>query len=135
MDLEYLSEDDKALVERTRLFLRRRRSDISGVSAGLRTSTGKEYFGLCIDAKAATVGVCAEYSAVGAMVSDGGSRIRTVVAVVDKGHDRYSVLPPCGKCRDLVRAFGNPFVVLQVGRGITELKKVRVSELIPFPWN
>ncbi|MBI3860120.1 MAG: hypothetical protein HY296_07830 [Thaumarchaeota archaeon] len=135
MKLADLDENDKALVEEARLFLEKRHSKNSGVSAGLRTATGKEFFGLNIDPGTATVGVCAEYSAIATMHSSGERRIRTLVAIAHNDKGRYTILPPCGKCRDFARAFGNPFVVLQVGRSIGESKKVRLLELIPFPWD
>ncbi len=135
MKLLELNEGDRALVERTRLLLKKRISEISGVSAGLSTTDGKEFFGLCIDAKTATVGMCAEYSAIGTMVTNGGRRIKTIVAVTYEGRGRYAILPPCGKCRDLIRGFGNPYVVLQTGKDTGESKKVRLSELTPFPWD
>jgi len=127
-----IDDDDRALVRKAKLFLRRNTSEMSGVSAALRTTSGKEYFGLCIDAKTATVGVCAEFSAIGTMISAGEKKVGTVVAVTYKGKGKYLILPPCGKCRDFIRAFGNPFVILQVGE---EPKKARLSELIPFPWD
>jgi cytidine deaminase len=135
MKLVDLDEDDRALVEKARLLLQKRFSDITGVSAGLRTTKGTEFFGLCVDAKTATVGMCAEYSAIGAMLTSGERRIQTIVAVTRKTGTAYAVLPPCGKCRDLIRSFGNPYVVLQMGKRFEESKKVRLAELVSFPWN
>ncbi|MGD0146335.1 MAG: hypothetical protein ABSB53_05720 [Nitrososphaerales archaeon] len=135
MRLIELDESDKSLVEKTRLHLKKRSSEISGVAAGLRTSRGTEFFGLCIDLETAPLGACAEYSAIGTMVSSGERKVKTIVAVTDKGRNRYAILPPCGKCRDFVRAFGDPYVILQVGESLRDSKKVKLSELIPFPWN
>jgi cytidine deaminase len=135
MGLVELDESDKSLVEKTRLHLKRHGSKISGVSAGLRTSKGTEFFGLCIDLETATVSTCAEYSAIGTMVSSGERKVKTIVAITSKGKNGYAILPPCGKCRDFIRAFGDPYVILQVGKSIGESKKVKLSELIPFPWN
>jgi len=130
-----LNEDDRELVEKTRLLIKRRHSDISGVSAGVRTSGGKEFYGLCVDAKTSTVGMCAEFTAVGSMLTSGESRIRTMVAISYKGKGKYRILPPCGKCRDLAREFGEPYVILQKGKNFGEQGKVRLSELVPVPWN
>jgi cytidine deaminase len=135
MRLIELDESDKSLVEKTRLHLKKRSSEISGVAAGLRTSRGTEFFGLCIDLETAPLGACAEYSAIGTMVSSGERKVKTIVAVTDKGRNRYAILPPCGKCRDFIRAFGDPHVILQVGESLRDSKKVKLSELIPFPWN
>jgi cytidine deaminase len=135
MKLVELDESDKVLVEKARLLLKKRFSDISGVSAGLRTTKGTEFFGLCVDAKTATVGMCAEYSAIGAMLTNGERKIQTIVAITRKAKTSYAVLPPCGKCRDFIRSFGNPYVVLPVGERLVESKKVRLSELASFPWD
>ena len=135
MELLKLNEDDRELIERTTLLISKRHSDISGVSAGLRTSRGTEFYGLCIDAKTSTVGMCAEFTAIGSMLTNGESRIRTMVAVSYGGKGHYRILPPCGKCRDLAREFGDPYVILQKGRDFGEPRKVKLSELVPAPWN
>lgn len=135
MNLRALDEEDRTLLAKTRWLLEKRHSDMSGVSAGLRTSEGSEFFGLCIDAKTSTVGMCAEFSAIGTMVTRGESKINTIVAVSWRGRDACEVIPPCGKCRDLIRGFGDPFVILQVGRRLGDSRKVRLSELVPYPWD
>jgi len=38
------------------------------------------------------------------------------------------VLPPCGKCRQLLREFGNPYVILKLH---SRYLKVRLAELYP----
>jgi cytidine deaminase len=62
------------------------------------------------------------------MVSEGEGKIDTIVAFAYKqgGH----VLPPCGKCRQFISEFGNPYVIVQVGG---QLKKAKLSELYPLP--
>ena len=128
-----LNDEDRALVESTKHLLGRHRgSRISSVAAGLRTKNGIEYYGLNVDVETATVKICAEYSAIGNMVSSGESSIETLVAI-SEGNKRYVALPPCGKCRDMMRAFGNPFVIVHPN-GNKVLKKIRLSELLPFPW-
>ena len=134
MRLARLSAADRALLERTRVLLEKRKSDVSGVSAGLRTSKGTEFYGLCIDAPTATVGMCAEFAAIGTMVTRGERSIETIVAVAFRGDGRYAVIPPCGKCRDFVSSFGDPYVMVQTGGSMTQSKKARLSELMPFPW-
>jgi len=78
--------------------------------------------------------MCAEFSAVGAMVTAGERKISTMVAVTRR-EDGYAILPPCGKCRDLARAFGDPYVILQTGGSVRDAAKVRVSGLVPYPWD
>jgi len=93
-----LDGTDTELVEKARL-LEKRHSDISGVSPGLRTSRGTEFSG-GVDARTATVGMCAEYSAIGTMVTNGERSIRTLVAIAYRGDGRYEIIPLCGKCRN-----------------------------------
>jgi len=69
--------------------------------------------------------MCAEYSAIGTMHSKGDASIATTVAIDDEG----IVLPPCGRCREMIRQFGNPFVILQK-KG--KIFKMRLDDLIPM---
>lgn len=71
--------------------------EVAGVGAALRTASGAIYVGVCIDA-ACGIGFCAEHAAVAAMITAGESRIMEIVAVDWDG----SILPPCGRCRELV---------------------------------
>jgi cytidine deaminase len=71
--------------------------EVAGVGAALRTASGAIYVGVCIDAQCG-IGFCAEHAAVAAMITAGESRIMDIVAVDWDG----SILPPCGRCRELV---------------------------------
>jgi len=135
MELLELDREDRQLLERTRRLIGQRHSKISGVSAGLRTSRRSVFFGLSIDARTSTVGTCAEFAAIGSMLTKGESKIKTIVAISYKGKGRYRILPPCGKCRDLARQFGDPYVILQKEKESGEAGKVRLSKLVPFPWD
>jgi cytidine deaminase len=97
------------------------------VASVLRTTSGKMFRGVNIEAQGSPPSsMCAEYAAIGTMVSEGESKIDTIVAV--NGH-KHAVLPPCGKCRQLISEFGNPYVILKF-RG--KLVKTRLSELYPI---
>lgn len=48
-------------------------------------------------------GFCAEHAAIAAMVTAGEHRIDRIVAVWRDDDDRLHVLPPCGRCRELIR--------------------------------
>jgi len=134
LELVELTSTDKQLVKDATQLLRDKKSEISSVSAGLFTNKGQKYFGLDVELENSTVGICAEYSAIGAMVSKGERNIETVVAIYYKGKNRYCVLPPCGKCREFLKAFGNPYVIVQVGREARKPMKVKLSELLPLDW-
>jgi cytidine deaminase len=72
------------------------------VGAALIGQNGDIYTGVCVDTSG--WGLCAERSAMAAMITAGEYRIKTIVAVwrEDKAIDpdgKLHVLPPCGYCR------------------------------------
>ena len=129
MHYEELSKQDLELIEKARDLIRKRKSKRSSVGAALRTSSDKVFCGVNIEIEcSAPCSICAEYAAIGTMVSEGENEIQTIVAV--SSNRDYSVLPPCGKCRQFIREFGNPYVIVEVGG---KLKKAKLSELYPLP--
>ena len=129
MHLMDLSKGDLELVENAKELIRKRKSKRSSVASVLRTKNGRVFQGVNIEIEcSAPCSICAEYAAIGTMVSEGEEEIDTIVAFAYKqgGH----VLPPCGKCRQFIGEFGNPYVIVQVDR---ELKKAKLSELYPLP--
>ncbi len=130
-----LSKRDEELVARATALLKSGESEISDVSAGLRTQNGKEYYGLCVDPEGTTEGMCAEFSAIGTMVTRGDRRIEAMVAITRKGRLTYRVLPPCGRCRELARGFGNPYIIVPRPGAREGLAKVKLSELMPIDWS
>lgn len=67
------------------------------VAAALVTAAGNLYTGVCVDAECG-IGFCAEHAAVAEMLKARESEVRMIVAV-DRGG---TVLPPCGRCRELL---------------------------------
>ena len=128
-----LTERDQALVAGATDLLRKRESEISSVSAGVAARGGNWYFGVCVDPPDTTAGMCAEYSAIGAMVSSGDRIVETMVAVT-RDDGAYRVIPPCGKCRELARGLGNPYVIVERPGKKGSLTRVRLSELMPIDW-
>ncbi len=97
------------------------------VSAAILTPTGKVYTGICIDA-ACGIGFCAEHAAVADMLKDRETRIEMVVAVDGNG----KILPPCGRCRELMMQInaqnGEARVIVEGERTVT------LRDLLPFRW-
>ena len=126
MRVRRISAEDRLLIERASELARRRRSERTSVAAVLKTKDQRIFQGVNIEVSgSAPSSFCAEYAAVGAMVSEGASEIQTIVAVNGK---KNAVLPPCGNCRQLLREFGNPYVILKLRRRHV---KVRLAELYP----
>jgi cytidine deaminase len=124
-----LEKPDLELLEKAKNLIAKRKSKRSSVASVLRTRSGKIFEGVNVEIEcSAPCSICAEYAAIGTMVTEGEQEIETIVAYSYK-KGGY-VLPPCGKCRQFICEFGNPYVIVQVGR---KLKKVRLSELYPLP--
>jgi cytidine deaminase len=128
MRFKDLTKLDLELVDKAKDLIGKRKSR-SCVAAVLRTKNNKIFCGVNIEIEcSAPCSICAEYAAIGTMVSEGEEEIETIVAFSYKngGH----VLPPCGQCRQLISEFGDPYVIVEVGQ---KLKKARLSELYPLP--
>jgi cytidine deaminase len=129
MRLVDLTKQDLELLEKAKDLIGRRKSKRSSVAAVLRTKNNRMFSGVNIEIEcSAPCSICAEYAAIGTMVSEGEEEIETIVAFSHKNGGR--VLPPCGKCRQFICEFGNPYVIVQVDG---KLEKVRLKELYLLP--
>lgn len=99
--------------------------EAGGVAAALVTDKGNVYRGVCIDT-ACSLGFCAEHAAVAAMLTAGEDRVEKNVAVGSQG----DIMPPCGRCRELLMQLGNPDALVLVA----EDTAVKVKDLLPFYW-
>ncbi|MDD2715020.1 MAG: cytidine deaminase [Candidatus Wallbacteria bacterium] len=133
--MKLASGDRKLIQEAINVIIRSRPvrlKDTGDVGAALITPEGNVYSGVCLGFQCG-IGTCGEYQAIGAMISGGEKVIRAIVAVwFDDKTGRYQVIPPCGKCRETIsqicRENRNTEVI------ISESEKVKLSELLPHPW-
>jgi len=79
-------------------------------------------------------GLCAERSALAAMVTDGCYQIDKVLAVWrDEKTGKLHVLPPCGICRNFMRELDESNLEADVILGKEDIKKLK--DLIPhYEW-
>jgi len=99
------------------------------VASVLVTEAGNRHAGVCIDTSSGT-GFCAEAAAIGAMVTAGEYAVAEIVAVWrDVADGRLFVLPPCGRCREFIRAVhaGNEATRVVLG----ESESATLRELLP----
>ena len=99
------------------------------VSCALLSTTGKLYYGVCIDINSG-IGFCAEHSAIAAMITAGETGIAKIVAIAEGG----KVLPPCGRCREFMYEIDTANmdqteVVLDVTHTVI------LKELLPHPYH
>jgi cytidine deaminase len=67
------------------------------VGAAILSRSGRVYTGVCIDT-ASSLGFCAEHAAIAEMLKAQEAEVAMVVAVTHEG----AILPPCGRCRELL---------------------------------
>jgi cytidine deaminase len=97
------------------------------VGAAILADDGKVYSGGNVENAAYPNGVCAETSAISAMVLGGGKRIRAI-AVVAGGP---KLVTPCGGCRQRIAEFADPDAQVHIC-GPDGLKATfTIAELLP----
>lgn len=97
-----------------------------GVGAALVTEAGNVYTGICLD-MACGIGFCAEHAAVAAMLLNRETVVKKIVAVTEEG-----ILPPCGRCRELLLQVDGRNLDCEVLLAEDEARTLR--ELLPSPW-
>ena len=101
---------------------------ISGeVGSALITDKGNLYLGVSIGA-ACGIGFCGEHTAIGAMLTNGESHIKNIVAVSSDN----KVMPPCGRCRELMFEVNKKNLDTEVI--ISKNNSVKLKKLLPNRW-
>lgn len=99
------------------------------VGAALISAKGNLHVGACVDVPG--WGLCAERSAMAAMVTAGEYVVRKIVAAWrDPKDGALYVLPPCGACREFMRGIDRANLDAQVVVGKDEC--VTLRDLLPF---
>ena len=98
------------------------------VGAALRTTDGRVFSGCNVENASFPEGWCAETTAIGQMVMDGGGRIADV-AVVCEGHP---AITPCGGCRQRLAEFGSPATRIHLCDERAILRTVSLGEILPL---
>lgn len=97
------------------------------VGAAILADDGKIYAGCNVENAAYPVGNCAEPSAIAAMLAGGGKRIKRIY-VTGSG---TAPVTPCGGCRQRIREFADPDVVI-ISHGIAgEPLFATLDQLLP----
>ncbi|MFD8083296.1 cytidine deaminase family protein [Kitasatospora sp. NPDC059722] len=100
------------------------RADNHTVAAAARNADGRIVTAL--NAYHFTGGPCAELALIGSAAGQGAYDLTAIVAVGDEGR---GVIPPCGRCRQVLLDYF-PDIEVLVGRG-PALRAVRVRDLLP----
>lgn len=122
-----VTKQDKELIEKaTELIKKRRLNGKIDTASALITNKGNIYLGVDIVCRSSPCSICAEYSSVGSMLTQGEQKIKTIVAV----SDNETILPPCGKCRELIfDVSGGESEVI-----VSKNEKFKLSDLEKYYW-
>lgn len=101
------------------------------VGAAILADNGKIYGGCNVENASYPEGVCAETSAISAMVLDGGKQIREI-AVIGAGR---RLTTPCGGCRQRIREFGAPGTLIHVCGPGGRRKTITLGTSLPDSFN
>ncbi len=96
------------------------------VAAALVSRSGRVYTGVCIDT-GSSLGFCAEHAAIAEMLKARESQIALVVAVSTE----FGILPPCGRCRELMWQVDHRNRATRIIVGHDQV--VTLAELLPQP--
>lgn len=97
------------------------------VGAAIRAQSGAVYTGCNVENVAYPQGTCAEAGAIAAMVAGGDTAIAEVVVVADSEHPTT----PCGGCRQKLREFAGPGVIVTMATLEGKTLSMTMEELLP----
>lgn len=103
------------------------------VAAALRLDNGEIMTAINLKADVASLSVCAEPMVIGEARQRVDRKIETIVAVYYQEGREPKVIPPCGRCRELMTDFMDGMVIMREPEGET-LFKVRARDLLPFKY-
>ena len=136
---ELTSEDQKVLVSAVSASDRLYIQGLQEVGAAVETTGGHTFAGIHFNSASPFATVCGEVAALSCMVAAGHRDLATVAAVWRDGEGRHFLLPPCGRCRTLIRDF-NPeaWVIVSTAEdywdvaAISSPGKLRITDLLPL---
>ena len=100
------------------------------VAAAVRSKSGRIYTGVCVDT-CSTLGICAERSAIFAMLTAGEQEIDRVLCILPDGTCGGA---PCGACRELmVQLMAGHYGDIEILRDETG-STVRLGDVTPEWW-
>lgn len=102
------------------------------VGAAVLDEKGRTHIGCNVENAAYPEGICAETSAIAAMVAAGGRRIVAIAIVAGhKGRDGLEAGTPCGGCRQRISEFAdaNTQVILLDAQGVP--RSHAIADLLP----
>ncbi len=97
------------------------------VGAAILTPSGRLFGGCNVENAAYPVGVCAEASAISAMVTAGERRIAAILVIGDGD----ALVTPCGGCRQRIREFAEPQTPIHIAGPAGPRTTFTLDDLLP----
>ena len=104
--------------------------EAGSVSAALMTGKGNIYTGVCIDT-ACGLGMCAERSAIAAMLSAGEHEITRILCIMPDGRTGGS---PCGACREFMMQLSPRSKEIEILTSLETFSTVKLGDVMPDWW-
>ena len=127
------AEDERLIAEARAVLAKYYMPGKHHVGAALRTTTGRIFVAVHLEANVGRASVCAEAIALGKAISEGESGFDTIVAVrrpaAAASDADIAVVSPCGICRELLSDYGADLRVIFADGGA--VKKCGVLDLLP----
>lgn len=126
-----LNKSDEELIKKAAAVIKSKKFKdytVADVGCALITDKGNIFLGVCIDTYSG-MGFCAEHSAIAAMITAGEYKIDKLVGVWKDKNGTVHVLPPCGRCREFMRAINSDNLETDI---ILKDKVVKLKELLPY---
>ena len=132
-----LNKQDKELIKSARDIIAKSGPvnliDTGDVGSALITNKGNIFTGVSLGFYCG-IGSCGEHQAIGSMISNGEKIIKKIVAVYyDKKRKKYNIIPPCGKCREMMHQISKKNQDTEVI--VSNSKKIKLKDLLPYAWN
>jgi len=99
------------------------------VAAAVIDDEGGVHYGVNVENAAYPLGACAEQTAIGAMITAGGSR-RIAKVLIAGGAD--AVVQPCGGCRQRIAEFASEACEIVSVQGGAATQRVDFWSLLPY---
>ncbi|MGL5742491.1 MAG: cytidine deaminase [Legionella sp.] len=101
------------------------------VSSCICTDNDNLYTGVNVENGAYSLGVCAETSAISAMVSSGEQHIKIMVVLAGTN----LLCSPCGACRQRIYEFSTPDTIIHLCNKDSILRSITIKELLPLAFD
>jgi cytidine deaminase len=134
-----LTHDDTELVAAAMAAVKQPILQIDGVrdhalvAAALRLDSGEIMTAQNLIADVGSISMCAEPQAIAQANRHPDKKITTIVAVYHQRGHAPRVIPPCGRCREVITDFTSGHVILR-DPGTEKLYKVLAIDLLPFKY-